>query len=72
MIFKRALPRWLRCLTVEISDVPCATLLRLWAYHQENWELSDLSSEWIVAKSFSNVNFSGKNFKSAMLIKFYT
>ena len=45
----------------------CQAPVKLWAsYRHKNWKL-----ECVDTKSFDNVDISEKNFKSAMLTKFY-
>ena len=70
IIFKCALVIWLRSLTVEISDVPCTN--EVVSLLPGKLETVRPFLECIVAKSFENVNLSGKNFKFEILIKFYT
>ena len=67
LIFKCALAIWLRSLTIEISDVPCTgetVSLSPRKLEIVSWRFL----EYIVAESLGNVNFSGKNFKFAMVI----
>ena len=70
MIFECVLAIWLRSITVKISDMPCTgEVVGLSARKLETvWPFF---LKCILMKSISNVNFSGKSFKFAMLMKFY-
>ena len=67
MIFKCALAMWLRSLTVEISYFSSTGEV----VSRKYWKPFYVFFECIVAKSFLNVNIFEKNFKFAMLRKFY-
>ena len=67
MIFKCALAIWLRSLTVKISYVSSTGEV----VSRKYWKPFYVFLECVVVKSFVDVNIFEKNFKFAMLIKFY-